>query len=88
MISLVVPAYNEERYLPRLLDSVEAAAAAWRGAGGASGVRLDRWSPGLALTWAMFLPMVWATGFDTGVVFCRRERMGDLADRYWYRPRR
>lgn len=40
--------------------------------GGATGVRLDRMSLGLALTFAMMLPMIWATGFDTGVVFCRR----------------
>jgi len=151
MISLVVPAYNEEHFLPGLLDSVDAAAAAYRAAGGAvevivadngstdgtariaaargcrvvpavprtiaavrnagaraargellafvdadarihpgtfqeigrrladeriiggtTGVRLDRWSLGLAATWAVFLPLVWITGFDTGVVFCRR----------------
>jgi hypothetical protein len=40
--------------------------------GGATGVTLERWSPGLACTYAMILPMIWATGFDTGVVFCRR----------------
>jgi glycosyltransferase involved in cell wall biosynthesis len=151
-ISLVIPAYNEERYLPRLLDTVEAAArryghgpqaleilvgdnastdrtaelAAARGCrvipvakrsiaaarngggfaargrilafvdadtrihegtfdaieralssdrivGGATGVTLERWSLGLAVTYLGFLPMVLLTGFDTGVVFCRRE---------------
>ena len=151
MISLVVPSYNEERYLPGLLDSVDAAAAAYRAAdgaievivadngstdgtasiaiqrgcrvvpavpraiaavrnagaraargdllafvdadarihprtfqeisrrladprviGGTTGIRPDRWSFGLAATWAVFLPLVWITGFDTGVVFCRR----------------
>ena len=41
--------------------------------GGATGVTLDRWSVALALTCAAMLPLVWATGFDTGVVFCRRE---------------
>jgi glycosyltransferase involved in cell wall biosynthesis len=149
-ISLVIPAYNEERYLPRLLDSVDAAragfgapsavevivadndstdrtaalaaargcrvvavqrrciAAARNGGarlavgellafvdadsrihpatfeaiagllqrgdvvGGATGVTLERWSLGLALTYAMIVPMVWLTGMDTGVVFCRR----------------
>ena len=149
--SLVIPAYNEERFLPRLLDSVEAAAhryargaaavevivadnastdrtaelarerrcrvvpvvkrsiaaarnaggAAARGefvgfvdadmqihsgtfdaieralasdriVGGATGCTLERWSLGLAVTYALFLPVVWLTGFDTGVVFCRR----------------
>ncbi|HXY69402.1 MAG TPA: glycosyltransferase [Gemmatimonadales bacterium] len=151
MISLVVPAFNEERYLPRLLDSVDAAVAASRlpaggleiivadnrstdgtaavaaargcrvvataprsigatrnagarGArgdvlafvdadsrihpqtfaeisrllasprvvGGTTGVTLDRWSVGIAATYAVLVPLVWLTGFDTGVVFCRR----------------
>jgi glycosyltransferase involved in cell wall biosynthesis len=151
MISLVVPAYNEERYLPRLLDSVTAAVGASRlgpgdleiivadngstdgtaaiaasrgcrvvpsalrsigatrnaGAraalgevlafvdadsrvhpqtfaeiarrlgsarvvGGSTGVTMDRWSVGIVATWAVFVPLVWITGFDTGVVFCRR----------------
>jgi glycosyltransferase involved in cell wall biosynthesis len=148
--SLVVPAYNEERYLPRLLDSVGAARAAYGGGpsqvetivadnastdateaialergcrvarvekraiaaarnggaalasgellafvdadtrihpatfdridavlqphvvAGATGVRPERWSAGFAATWALFLPFVWLTRMDTGVVFCRR----------------
>jgi glycosyltransferase involved in cell wall biosynthesis len=40
--------------------------------GGATGVTMERWSPGIALSWAMMVPIVWATGMDTGVVFCRR----------------
>ena len=151
-LSLVIPAFNEERYLPPLLDSVDAARAAYRGGplavevivadnastdgtralaafrgcrvapvekrciaaarnggaraargevlafvdadmrihaetfnaidatlgldavvGGATGVTLERWSLGLAVTYAAMVPMVWLTGFDTGVVFCRRE---------------
>jgi glycosyltransferase involved in cell wall biosynthesis len=151
VISLIVPAYNEERFLPRLLDSVDAAAAAFRATGGeievvvadngstdgtariaaargcrvvsavpraiaaarnagaraaggeilafvdadarihqltfheisrlladgrviggATGVTLDRWSLGIAATWMVMILLVWITGFDTGVVFCRR----------------
>ena len=151
MISLIVPAFNEAKYLPRLLDSVEVALRAYRGArgdvevvvadngstdgtaavavdggcrvvpaiprsigatrnagaraargnvlafvdadsvihpetfneivarlgserviGGATGVTMERWSPGIAATYAVLVPLVWATGFDTGVVFCRR----------------
>jgi glycosyltransferase involved in cell wall biosynthesis len=151
MISLVIPAYNEERFVPRLLDTVDAAAAAYRAEGGelevivadngstdgtariaagrgcrvvpaiprsiaavrnagaraargeilafvdadarlhpdtfreisrhlanarviggTTGVWLDRWSFGIAATWAVMIPLVWITGFDTGVVFCRR----------------
>ena len=150
--SLVIPAHNEERYLPRLLDSVDVAREQWRqgpaatevivadnvstdrtaeiarergcrvvqvperriasvrngGAAvaggeilcfidadseihpdtfnaiedslatrrvvaGATGVRMERWSLGIAVTWAIFMPMVWLTRMDTGVVFCRRE---------------
>lgn len=40
--------------------------------GGSSGVRMERWSPGIALTYAAALPLVWLTGFDTGLVFWRR----------------
>lgn len=151
LFSLVIPAFNEANFLPRLLDSVDAArtrfgggadavevivgdnastdataeiarlrgctvaavekrciasarnggAACARGSilcfvdadmqvhpetfnviaetlagekvvAGATGVTLERWSPGLALTWVMMLPMVVLTRIDTGVVFCRR----------------
>jgi len=40
--------------------------------GGATGCTLERWSVGLAATFAMMVPLVWATRFDTGLVFCRR----------------
>ncbi len=150
--SLVVPAFNEAAYLPRLLDSVTTARAAYgpepdavevivannmstdhtsliagaRGCrvvtecrrvisavrntgagaargdillfvdadsqihadtfnaieraldtgavvGGATGVRMDRWGAGIAVSFT--LQALWArlTGWDTGVVFCRRE---------------
>ncbi|HEY6808967.1 MAG TPA: ChbG/HpnK family deacetylase [Gemmatimonadales bacterium] len=150
--SVVVPAYNESRYLPRLLDSLEVARRLYGGGagavevivvdngstdgtreiarargctallepkrvigavrntgarvargdtlvfidadsqvhpetflrleaalespavlGGATGITMDRWSPGIAVTW--FLLDLWCrlTGWDTGVLFCRRE---------------
>jgi glycosyltransferase involved in cell wall biosynthesis len=149
--SLIIPAYNEERLLGRLLDSVDAARATYgrgdavelivadnastdrtaaiaamrgcrviaverrviaaaRNAGaraargeflafvdadaqvhpdtfveidraladpsvvaGATGARLERWSIGIAFTYAMIVPIVFATGMDTGVAFCRKE---------------
>jgi glycosyltransferase involved in cell wall biosynthesis len=149
--SLVIPAYDEEHYLPRLLDSVQIARARCPGGpeavevivadngsrdgtarvaqargclvvpvekrviaavrnggakavrgdilcfvdadsalhpdtfaaiaeavdrqncgGGATGVRMERWSTGIALAYAMMMPLVWLFGIDTGVVFCRR----------------
>jgi glycosyltransferase involved in cell wall biosynthesis len=40
--------------------------------GGATGVTMERWSLGIALTYSMILPLVWLTNMDTGVVFMRR----------------
>jgi glycosyltransferase involved in cell wall biosynthesis len=41
--------------------------------GGATGVRSDRMSLGIACAYAIVVPMVWVTGMDTGVVFCRKK---------------
>lgn len=41
--------------------------------GGATGVTMERWSIGIALTFSAILPLVWLTGMDTGVVFMRRD---------------
>jgi len=150
--SVIIPAYNEEQYLPRLLDSIEVARANYLGGrnqievvvadnastdrtaevasahgarvvhvakrrigaarnGGAraavgdilcfidadsavhpqtfnaidekmksgryvwgvTGARLERKSVPLLITNYMFMPMVWITGLDIGLSFCRRE---------------
>jgi glycosyltransferase involved in cell wall biosynthesis len=57
---------------PRVLLAVRDAMADPRTLGGASRVTMERWSPGIALAFASMLPVVWATGFDTGLVFWRR----------------
>lgn len=148
-ISLVIPAHNEEAYLPRLLRSVEEARRRYDGSlevivvdnastdgtaeaarehgcrvvseekrsiaavrnrgareasgrmlafadadmqidpdtfgvivrametgryvAGATGVKLERWSFGLRVTYALMVPFVWLTKMDTGVVFCSRQ---------------
>ena len=54
-------------------SAIEAALASPRCAGGATGVLLERWSVGIGITYALFVPMVWLLNFDTGVVFCRAE---------------
>jgi glycosyltransferase involved in cell wall biosynthesis len=51
--------------IERLLDSGDVVA-------GATGVRLERLSVGIAATLVLMLPLVWLTGMDTGVTFCRR----------------
>ena len=148
--SIIIPAYNEARLLPRLLNSIKIAAAAYgrddveiivadnfstddtpsiaasmgckvatirkrriaaarnggakvatgeifcfidadsavhpntfreidkamrndRYVAGATGVFLERRSIGLIATYLMVLPLLWLTGMDSGVVFCRRE---------------
>lgn len=60
------------RVHPETFDVIAAALANPRVIAGATGVTLERWSLGLGLTFATMLPMVWITGMDTGVVFCRR----------------
>jgi glycosyltransferase involved in cell wall biosynthesis len=40
--------------------------------GGTTGATMERWSVGIAICYAMMLPIVWATTMDIGVVFCRR----------------
>ena len=60
------------RIHPETFDAIEKALASDRAVGGATGVTLERWSLGLAVTFAAFVPFVWLTRFDTGVVFCRR----------------
>lgn len=150
--SLIIPAYNEEAYLPRLLETVDIARARYAGGAGAievvvvdnastdataevaglrgcrvvreekrviaavrncgaraangqvlafvdadtkihpdtfnaidrtlstgtviagaTGVVMERMSFGLAVTYMVMIPMVWLTGMDAEVVFCRRE---------------
>jgi glycosyltransferase involved in cell wall biosynthesis len=57
---------------PETFNAVATAIADTRVMGGATGCRMERWSPGIALTFAAILPMVWLTGMDTGVVYLRR----------------
>lgn len=40
---------------------------------GATGVELERLSPGIAAAYVILMPLVWSLGMDTGVVFTRRE---------------
>jgi glycosyltransferase involved in cell wall biosynthesis len=57
---------------PDVFGAVAAAMAKPRTLGGASRVAMERWSPGIVATFAVMLPLVWLTNFDTGVVFWRR----------------
>jgi glycosyltransferase involved in cell wall biosynthesis len=63
----------DTRIHPGTFDAIEGALATGRVVAGATGVTLERWSAGLATTYAAFMPLVWLTRMDTGVVFCLRE---------------
>ena len=51
-------------------DAIDTALATGRVVGGATGVRLERMSAGLAVTYAALMPMVWLMRMDTGPTFC------------------
>ena len=58
---------------PDTFNAIETAMAQPHFLGGATGVTMERWSAGIAATYAMLIPLVWLTRMDTGVVFCRRD---------------
>ena len=61
------------RIHPETFNAIEEALGTGKVVAGATGVKLERLSPGIAAAYAILVPMVWVTGMDTGVVFCRRE---------------
>lgn len=58
---------------PKTFERIDAAMRDPRVIAGATGITLERLSPGLLVVYMIMLPIAWLTGFDTGVVFCRRE---------------
>ncbi|MGH8028327.1 MAG: glycosyltransferase [Arenimonas sp.] len=58
---------------PDVFTAVAAAMSRPATLGGASRVTMERWSVGIALTFALMVPLVWLSGFDTGLVFWRRD---------------
>ena len=58
---------------PDTFNAIERSLATGKVIAGASGVKMQRMSFGIAVTYALMVPLVWLTRMDTGVVFCRRE---------------
>ena len=58
---------------PETFNAIARAMADPRFIGGATGVKMERMSLGIGITFAVALGLIWTTGMDTGVVFCRRE---------------
>ena len=61
------------RVHPETFNAVESAMHSGRFVAGATGVELERWSAGIAATYALMVPLVWVLRMDTGVVFCGRD---------------
>jgi glycosyltransferase involved in cell wall biosynthesis len=59
-------------------NEIEKALSSSKIVGGSTGVRLERMSLGIASAYAIMVPMVWATGMDTGVIFCRKRDFWDI----------
>ncbi len=58
---------------PQTFDAIQEAIDGGRTVAGATGVNLERRSPGLLFTYYLAMTVVWLMRMDTGVVFCRRE---------------
>lgn len=63
----------DHRLHPDTFVAVARCMASPRIIAGSSGARPERWSLGIAATFAILAPLAFLTGIDTGVVFCRRE---------------
>lgn len=63
---------------PNTFRQIDAAMLDQNIGGGATGVYLERMSPGLLLVYCMMIPIIWLTRIDTGVVFCRREDFDEI----------
>ena len=63
----------DARLHPETFNVIDATMAAGRYVGGATGVRMERWSLGIVAAWVMVVPWVVLLRMDTGVVFCRSE---------------
>ncbi|MDY6838182.1 MAG: glycosyltransferase [Thermodesulfobacteriota bacterium] len=58
---------------PDTFNAIDKSLSTGKVIAGTSGVKMQRMSLGIAVTYLLMVPLVWLTGMDTGVVFCRRE---------------
>lgn len=63
---------------PRTFVEIDRALATGCVVGGATGVTLERRSPGIVMAYLTMLPIALVTGMDTGVVFARRQDFEEL----------
>jgi len=58
---------------PDTFNAIDRCLSTGKVVAGATGVTMQRWSLGIAITYMLMVPITWLTRMDTGVVFCRRE---------------
>ena len=58
---------------PDTFNAIERCLSTGKVVAGATGVTMQRWSLGIAITYILMVPIAWLTRMDTGVVFCHRE---------------
>ena len=58
---------------PDTFNAIDKSLSTGKVVAGATGVKMQRMSLGIAVTYILMVPIVWLTRMDTGVVFCRRE---------------
>ncbi|MGD9078407.1 MAG: glycosyltransferase [Desulfobacterales bacterium] len=58
---------------PDTFNAIDRSLSSGKVIAGSSGVRMQPMSLGIAVTYALMVPLVWLTRMDTGVVFCRRD---------------
>ena len=59
-------------------NSIERAISSGRVVAGSTGIKLERISLGIAMTYSVLLPVAWLTRIDTGVVFCRKADFDEI----------
>ncbi len=57
---------------PDTFNAIDKSLSTGKVIAGSTGVNMQRMSLGIAVTYALMVPLVWLTRMDTGVVFCRR----------------
>ncbi len=63
---------------PETFNAIDRALDTGKYVAGATGVKLERMSLGIAVTCLVMIPMVWITGMDTGVVFSSRRDFREI----------
>ena len=58
---------------PDTFNAIDKSLSTGKVIAGATGVSMQRMSLGIAVTYALMVPLVWITRMDTGVVFCRKD---------------